>query len=532
MPPILPPMHPGAHAEKDPDRLAYRMAISGESVTYSRLDQEANRLARLLHERGLRPGDSMAVWIENNATYLPAVWAPQRSGLYYTPISWRLTAGEVAYILDDCRAGALVTSYERRHVAAEIVDRLPGLHTKLMVGGVVPGFEPYEELVGAHSPEPLPDPLEGRSMLYSSGTTGRPKGVKKELGRVPLGTEGFDSVLGLGRSLYGYGEDMVFLCPAPLYHSAPLWFTMAVQRAGGSSIVMEHFDPVELLACVERHRVTHLLMVPTMFVRLLKLSPEDRARFDLSSLRFCIHGAAPCPAPVKEEMIRWWGPVLHEYYAGTESNGFVACDSHEWLARPGTVGRSLGGPVVRILGDDGRELPPGQVGTVYFEGGPQFEYHNDPDKTRSAYDGKGRSTLGDVGYVDDQGYLYLTDRKDYTIISGGVNVYPQEAEDVLVTHPKVMDAAVFGIPDDDLGEQVKAVVQPVDPSDAGPGLEAELMAWCRERLASFKCPRSVDFDAELPRQPTGKLYKRLLKARYWPPTGEASAIGGGRAEEP
>ena len=509
-------MHPGAHAVTLADKPACVVAGSGEAVTYSALDANANRLARLLQERGLRPGDSMAVWMENNATYPEVVWAPQRSGLYYTPVSSRLTADEVAYIVTDCEAQALVTSYERREAAAQLGDRLGSVHTRLMVGGVIRGFEPYEELVAAQSPEALPEPLEGRSMLYSSGTTGRPKGVKRELERVPLGTQGFDSVLGLGRALYGYDREMVLLSPAPLYHAAPLWFTMAVHRTGGTAVIMERFDPVEFLALVERHQVTHTLVVPTMLVRLLKLAEEQRGGFDLSSMRYCIHGAAPCPPEVKELMIGWWGPILHEYYAGTEGNGFVACDSHEWLAHRGTVGRSLGGPTLHILDDDGRELPAGQVGTVYFGGGPDFEYHNDPGKTRSAHDASGRTTLGDIGYLDEEGYLYLTDRKAYTIITGGVNVYPQEAEDVLVTHPRVMDAAVFGIPHDELGEQVKAVVQPVDPADAGPGLEAELMAWCRQRLASFKCPRSVDFEDQLPRHPTGKLFKRQLRERYWP----------------
>ena len=512
-------MHPGVHAATNPHRPAVILAGSGAVQTYGELDAGAHRLARLLYDRGLRPGDTMAVWMENNPRYLEATWAPQRSGLYYTPISSRLTAGEVGYILGDCEAQALVTSYERRQVAAQLSEELAAIPTRLMVGGVIDGFEPYEEVVGAQPAEPLPELLEGRSMLYSSGTTGRPKGVKKPLGRIALGTQGFDSVLGLGRSLYGFGEDVVFLSPAPLYHTAPLWFTMALHRAGATTVVMEHFDPVGFLEVVERYRVTHTLMVPTMFVRLLKLPEADRSRVDLSSLRYCIHGAAPCPAEVKERMIEWWGPILYEYYAGTEGNAYVACSSEEWLAHRGTVGRSLAGPTLHILDDDGNELPPGQVGSIYVAGGPDFEYHNDPEKTRAAYDPKGRSTLGDVGYLDEEGYLYLTDRKAYTIISGGVNVYPQEAEDVLVTHPKVMDVAVFGVPHEELGEQVKAVVQPADPADAGPELEAELIAFCRQRLAPFKCPRTVDFEAELPRHPTGKLYKRLLRDRYWPSPG-------------
>jgi long-chain acyl-CoA synthetase len=294
---------------------------------------------------------------------------------------------------------------------------------------------------------------------------------------------------------------------------------MAVQRIGGTTVVIEHFDPVEFLMLVERHRITHTLVVPTMFVRLLKLPEEVRTRFDVSSLRCCIHGAAPCPADVKERMIEWWGPVVHEYYGGTEGNGFVACNSAEWLAHPGTVGRSLGGPVLRILDDAGKEVPAGRIGNVYFEGGPDFEYHNDPEQTRAAHDPRGWTTLGDMGYVDDDGFLYLTDRKAYTIISGGVNVYPQEAENVLVSHPAVLDVAVFGVPHEELGEAVKAVVQPVDAAGAGPDLEAELIAWCRERLAAYKCPKSVDFEEQLPRHPTGKLYKRLLKDRYWQAAG-------------
>ena len=519
-------MHPGAHAARRPDQPAHVMAGSGATVTYRRLDDGSNRLAQVLHARGLRPGDGIAIWMENNATYLEAAWAAQRSGLYYTTVSARLTPGEAEYVVDDSGAHVLVTSYALRHLAAELADRLPAVHTRLMVGGTIDGYEPYEEVVGAAPATPLPEQLEGRTMLYSSGTTGRPKGVKRDLPLVPLGTPKYDSVLTIGQAMYGYGEDMVFLSPAPLYHTAPLWFSMAVHRVGGTVVVMEHFDPVELLALVERHRVTHTLMVPTMFVRLLKLPEQVRAGFDVSSLRCCVHGAAPCPVPVKEEMIRWWGPVLHEYYAGTEGNGYVGCSSEEWLAHPGTVGRSLFGPVLRILDDEGRELPPGQIGTVYFEGGPDFEYHNDPEKTRAAHDAHGRTTLGDVGYLDEDGYLYLTDRKAYTIISGGVNVYPQEAEDVLVTHPKVLDVAVFGVPHEDLGEQVKAVVQPVDPAEAGPDLEAELIAWCRERLATYKCPRTVDFEHELPRHPTGKLYKRLLKDRYWAAASTGAEVPG------
>ncbi len=504
-------MHPGVHAEQHPDKAAYLMGRTGETVSYRELDEGSNRLAWLLHERGLRTGDSIVIWMGNNPLYLQTTWAPQRSGLYYTAMSSLLTPTEAAYIADDCGAQALITSCDLAEEASELVARVPALRTRLMVGGPVDGFEEYQEAVGPMPACPLPGALEGRQMLYSSGTTGRPKGVKMPLTGKPVGEP--DSALTMARHLYHFDADSVLLSPAPLYHAAPLRFTMAMTRVGGTSVIMERFDPLEFLALVERYGVTHALMVPTMFVRLLKLPLQQRSAFDVSTLRCCVHGAAPCPVPVKEQMIDWWGPVLHEYYAGTEENGFVACTSEEWLAHRGTVGKPIM-CAVHILDESGEELPPGRPGAVYFESTTRFEYHNDPDKTRSSFNDKGWSTLGDIGYVDPEGYLYLTDRQAFTIISGGVNVYPQEAENVLVTHPKVVDAAVFGLPHPELGEEVKAVVQPLDMRDAGPELANELMAFCREQLASFKCPRSVDFEAALPRHPTGKLYKRMLQQSY------------------
>jgi acyl-CoA synthetase (AMP-forming)/AMP-acid ligase II len=505
-------MEPGALATAMPEKAAYVLARSGETVTFRTLDDESNRLAQVLWQRGLRPGDTFALSMENNARYLEVTWAGRRSGLYYTAASSRLTAGELAYILNDCEAKAFVTSYEQRVVAAEVLDDIPRVETRLMVGGTVEGYEPYEEVVGAVAAEPLAEEVEGRDMLYSSGTTGRPKGVRQALTGLPVSTP--TSVTALGQLLYGFDEAMVYLSPAPLYHAAPLRFTMAVTQVGGSCVVMEHFDPEEFLALVERHRVTHTQVVPTMFVRMLKLPEEVRKRYDVSSLRYVIHAAAPCPVAVKEQMIEWWGPVIHEYYAGTEANGFVACNSEEWLAHRGTVGKALVG-TLHITDEDGKELPPGEAGTVWFEGGATFAYHNDPEKTAQSRNEQGWSTLGDVGYLDDDGYLHLTDRKAYMIISGGVNIYPQEAENVLVTHPKVLDAAVFGIPDEEMGERVHAVVQPIDMADAGPQLARELGEFCRSQLAGFKCPKSIDFEPELPRHPTGKLYKRLLRDRYW-----------------
>ena len=356
-------------------------------------------------------------------------------------------------------------------------------------------------------------------MLYSSGTTGRPKGVKTEL----INAEDIDAanpLLGLVQKLYGFAPGIRYLSPAPLYHAAPLHYNMSVLRMGGTTVVMDHFDAEQALALIERHKITHSQWVPTMFVRMLKLPPEVRSRYDLSSHACAIHAAAPCPVQVKEAMIDWWGPIINEYYGATEGNGFCAANSTEWMAHKGTVGRALVGEL-RIVGEDGQTQPPstdgGQtsVGTIYFANGPQFEYHNDPEKTAASRSKEGWTTLGDVGYVDTDGYLYLTDRKAYMIISGGVNIYPQEIENLLVTHPKVFDVAVIGVPNEDFGEEVKAVVQPARWEDAGPALEAELIAFCRANLSTVKCPRSVDFDKELPRHPTGKLYKRLVRDRYW-----------------
>jgi long-chain acyl-CoA synthetase len=505
-------MYPGTHAREIPDVPAFVMAGSGEAVTYRELDERSNRLAHLLRDAGTKRGDHIALLMENNPRFFEVCWAAERSGLYYTAISSRLTPAEAAYIIDDCGARAFITSAAKRDVAEAVVPETPNVELRLVFDGPVEGYEPYEDRVATYPSTPVDDESTGIDMLYSSGTTGRPKGVEVKLPETPVDNP--SAVTSLGQLLYHFEKGMVYLSPAPLYHSAPLRFTMAVQRTGGTVIVMEHFDPVEFLRLVERYQVTHTQVVPTMFVRLLKLPEEERRRHDVSSLKVCIHAAAPCPIPVKEQMIEWWGPIIHEYYAGTEGNGFCAIDSEQWLAHKGSVGRPLIGEL-HIVGEDGEELPPGEPGTIYFGGGGGFEYHNDPEKTARSRDPRGWSTLGDVGYADEEGYLYLTDRKAYMIISGGVNIYPQEAENVLTMHPKVADVAVFGVPNEDFGEEVKAVVQPVDMADAGPELERELIAFCRDALADVKCPRSVDFEEELPRHPTGKLYKRLLKDRYW-----------------
>jgi acyl-CoA synthetase (AMP-forming)/AMP-acid ligase II len=505
-------MYPTVLAKLHPDKAAYIMAGSGQQVTYHELDERSNQGAHLLRSLGLRQGDAIAILLENHPRFFEICWAAQRSGLYYTPISYRLTAPEVEYIVRDCGAKALIASAATRDVAAALAPKLADLAGRFLLDGTGPGFESWEAATARQPGTPIADELEGADLLYSSGTTGRPKGVKQPVWGKPIGTP--TSVLAVLKVLYGVDENSVYLSPAPSYHAAPLRFCMAAQRIGATCIVMEHFDAAEALALIERHRVTHSQWVPTMFVRMLKLPEAERKRHDVSSLRSAVHAAAPCPIPVKEKMIEWWGPVLHEYYAGTEGNGFTAITSAEWLAHKGSVGKPLNAKI-HILDEEGKDLPPGREGAIYFEGGPKFEYHNAPEKTAGSHTRDGWSTLGDIGYVDAEGYLYLTDRKANMIISGGVNIYPQETENLLVTHPKVADVAVFGIPNEDFGEEVKAVVQPVDMADAGPELERELIEFCQSQISKLKCPRSIDFQAELPRHPTGKLYKRLLRDRYW-----------------
>lgn len=503
-------MHPNIHATKTPDKPAIIMAGSGETLSYAQMEALSNRVAHLLRGLGLQRGDTVAVLMHNCLNYLPIIWGAQRAGLVFVAMSTKLTADEAGYILADSGAKALFTSASLAAVASEAAAHLPE-SAKFVAESKFAGFTSLEAALAAQPDGRILDESPGRDMLYSSGTTGRPKGVRGPLPEGPL--EAPDALLGLVAHLYGFGPDMRYLSPAPLYHAAPLRYCMAAHRFGGTVVVMERFEPEAYLVAVERYKITHSQLVPTMFVRMLKLPEEARLAHDLSSLKVAIHAAAPCPVDVKRAMIEWWGPVIHEYYSATEGAGFTALNSEEWLAHPGSVGKSILGEI-RVVGEDGSLLPAGQTGQIWFHGGPGFSYHNDPGKTASVMSEHG-ATFGDIGHVDADGFLYLTDRAAFMIISGGVNIYPQEAENILTMHPKVVDVAVFGVPDAEMGEAVKAVVQPLSMADAGPELEAELLAFVRSKLSHVKCPKSIDFMAELPRHDTGKLYKRLLKDKYW-----------------
>jgi long-chain acyl-CoA synthetase len=505
-------MHPYIHARKNPDKPAYIMASTGEAVTYRQLDEQSNRIAQLFRAAGLKRGDHIAFFLENSPRFFEICWGAQRSGLIYTAISSRLTAAEVDYIVTDCGAKLFITSKYLAERAAELEPPMKGVAHRFMLDGTIASYQSWEEAVARQPAERIADETMGNDMLYSSGTTGRPKGVLPVVEPQPINAD--NPLFQITRKLYGMGEDTIYLSPAPLYHAAPLRFNMTVMKLGGTSIIMEHFDAEEFLHLVPKYKVTHTQLVPTMFVRFLKLPDDMRLKHDMSSLRCAIHAAAPCPIPTKEKMIEWWGPIVWEYYGGTEGNGLTMCNATDWLAHKGTVGRAVLG-TVKICDEAGNELPRGEAGTIYFADGRPFAYHNDPQKTAETKNAQGWTTLGDVGYVDADDFLHLTDRKAFMIISGGVNIYPQEAENLLVTHPKVMDCAVFGVPNPDFGEEVKAVVQPRDMAEAGPALAEELIGFCKQSLSAIKCPRSVDFEPELPRHPTGKLYKRLLRDRYW-----------------
>ncbi|QUR65964.1 fatty-acid--CoA ligase FadD4 [Mycobacterium spongiae] len=489
---------------------------SGVVIGFDELEARANRLAHRFRGAGLHEGDTIAILMENNEHMHAVMWAARRSGLYYVPINTHLTAAEAAYIIDNSSAKAIIGSAMLRDTCAGLAEHLPGgLPRLLMIATAgsedgLPGWDRYPECVVDQPDNPIDDELEGDLLQYSSGTTGRPKGIKRELPHVPP-----DAAAGMMSVMVGawMEPDSVYLSPAPLYHTAPSVWSMSVQAEGITTVVMEKFDPEGALDAIARHRVTHGQFVPAMFVRMLKLPEAVRHSYDLSSLKRVMHAAAPCPVEIKRQMIDWWGPIVDEYYASSEAIGATMITAEDWLEHPGSVGKPMEG-AVHILAEDGSELPPGQAGEIYFDAGYSFEYLNDPSKTAAARDKHGWATVGDVGYLDGEGYLFLTDRRHHMIISGGVNIYPQEAENLLVTHPKVLDAAVFGVPDDEMGQRVVAAVQTVEEADATEEFAEELLGWIRERLSHFKCPRSIAFESQLPRTDTGKLYKNELINKY------------------
>ena len=508
-------MYPGFHAAQTPDKPAVVMAGTGETLTYAVLDERSARLANVLAAHGLRPGDHVALLSDNNPHVFEVYWATQRCGLYITPVNSHLAAAEVAYIVNDCGAQALVVSAALSDLVAGVVDDIPLVRLRLAFGGDVAGFDSYDDALAAASPQPPASQPRGSDMLYSSGTTGRPKGIKAPLPERQVDEPG-DLLSLLLQHLYAFDADSVYLSPAPLYHAAPLRFSASVHALGGTVVVMERFEPEAALEAIERYRVTHSQWVPTMFIRLLKLDEQTRKRYDLSSMRAAIHAAAPCPVEVKKAMIEWWGPVIFEYYSSTEGIGMTFITSEESLRKPGSVGKPILG-TMHVCDDEGTEVPTGTIGTVYFEReGGGFTYHNDETKTRSAQHPEHPTwvTTGDIGYVDDDGYLFLTDRKAFMIISGGVNIYPQEIEDQLALHPAVHDVAVIGVPDPEMGESVLAVVQAATDATPGAALADELRAFLRGRIAGFKVPRAFDFVDDLPRTPTGKLVKGPLRDRY------------------
>lgn len=510
-------MFPGVIAAITPDKPAVIRAATGDLLTYRQLDENSRRLANHLDAVGLRPGDTVAMVSTNTLHMFEVYWAALRSGLYITVINHHLTAAETDYILVDSGADVLFAGADVADAVATSGDiaalARPG--HRIAWGGRIDGFDDFETILATASDTPRGDEPRGTDMLYSSGTTGRPKGIRTPLpqGRIDEIPDAYTAIFG---PMYGFGRESVYLSPAPLYHAAPLRFCGVTNSTGGTVVFMDHFDAEEALALIERYGVTHSQWVPTMFIRMLKLPAEVRAKYDVSSLQVAIHAAAPCPAEVKRAMIEWWGPVIHEYYASTEAAGATFIGPDDALTHPGSVGRA-GMGVIRICDDTGTEVPTGEVGLVYFERDvPAFAYHNDPVKTAAAYhpDHAAWATTGDMGYVDDDGFLYLTDRKAFMIISGGVNIYPQEAENVMIGHPAVYDVAVIGVPDDDLGEVAKACVQ-LDPAHAASDqLAADLLDFTAASLAPFKVPRTVDFVDDLPRTPTGKLVKGELRKRY------------------
>lgn len=504
-------MNPHVIAQSRPDALATIIAETGETMSYAELDVMSRRLAAGFRALGLRHGDHIALMLPNGLWYHPVCWGAWFAGLYFSPISTRLQQAEVEHIITDSGSTLVVTAPEYEPLMALVKAALPHIRHWYTTGPGNEHFASIQSLIDSADPlDVAADAPIGSDMLYSSGTTGRPKGILPRLGRTRDEADPLSMLLG---RLYGFEAGSVYLSPAPLYHGSPLKFTMAIHRFGGTNVIMTKFDAEGALAAIDRYKVTQSQWVPTMLNRMMRLPDEVKAKYDLSSHKVAVHAAAPCPAELKQRLIDWWGPILHEFYAGSEAIGFTAITSDEWLQHPGSVGRCVMGEI-HIVGEDGEELPTGEVGDIYFANGPKIAYHNDPEKTASVTHANGWITIGDVGRLDEEGYLYLSDRRDFMIITGGVNVYPKEVENLLAMHPQVEDVAVFGIPNPDFGEEVKAVVQPREwPADEAAFAEA-LIAYCRANLSAIKVPRSLDLSPALPRQENGKLYKKVLRAAY------------------
>ena len=505
-------MHLTRVAIANPDKLAAVFLPSGRRVTFGELDRSANQAANALRALGARRSDCVVFCVENDPLLLALTLGAQRIGLYYALVSTKAAGSELAYILEDSQARWALLSMKTE--AAGNLPLLAGSRARVFSAGAGTRSSPlerWEPLFEGASPALPDDPSPGREMLYTSGTTGRPKGVRKPPFETPF--DAADSRNAAVAQTSGMTEASIYLSTSPLYHSAPNRYLSTAVHLGATSVVLERFDAELALQAIDAFKCTHSLWVPTMFHRLLRLPQEVRQRYHIDSMKAAIHGAAPCPVHVKAQMIEWWGPIVDEYYSGTEGIGATFITAKEWLAHPGSVGRSIDG-VIHVLDDNGNEVQAGTVGKIYFESDARFEYWQAPEKTSAMTSPQGWRSFGDLGRLDADGYLYLTDREAFTIVSGGVNIYPQEIEDVLLQDPRVADAAVFGIPDEEYGEEVRAVVQLAVPESAGAALAEALKAHCRAALGPLKVPRRIDFETELPRHATGKLYKQALRQRY------------------
>jgi len=501
-------------ARRHPSKAALIMADSGSVLSYAELDRRADRAARWLVSRGLQAGDCVAILLDNNPHMLEIAWAARRAGLYYAPINNHLAPPEAAFILKDCGARVLIASGATLPLARAMKEDAGAREVAaVLLDAQAPGFTRYDdELARVDDGAVLPQRPLGRDMLYSSGTTGRPKSIRRPL-VLHAERDCPDRDFETWRQQFGFDENTVYLSTAPFYHAAPLRYLMRTFMCGGTCVAMGRFDPERALAAIEQYRVTHSQWVPTMLSRLLQLPPQTRQRYDISSMRVAIHAAAPCPPHVKEAMLDWWGDILYEYYGGSEGIGVTCIGPREWRAHKGSVGQAKLG-VIHIVDDEGNALPPHQIGTIYFSGAAGFEYHNDPEKTLQAYNAQGWATYGDVGYVDEEGYLYLSDRRADLVLCGGVNLYPMEIENVLLAHPAVADAGVIGVPDADMGEVPLAIVHLHEPQAADAAMVRQLITHCRENLGRLKLPRRVVFEGPLPRLHTGKLLRRALKERF------------------